>query len=115
MHSISIASRLWFTETVLGATLNFRASDEPNAVLFRVGISFDSLRQCHRSLSRSACLWTIKDGTLTVYGDTEQITLTFVTAQGEFYQGSISLYGEELEAFKSAIDSFAARETMHLN
>src|SRR5690349_18675002 len=103
MNSITIAPRLWFEETLLGATLNYRSSEDDDAVLFRVGMSFQSLLDCDRQLSQPACLWTIKDGSLSVYGDFEELTLTFCSVVGTLIQVGVSLYGEELKAFKYAI------------
>src|ERR1019366_7360135 len=72
MNSISIAPQLWFEETLLGATLNYQSSLNPEeGVLFRVGISFQSLIDCDNNLAHPACLWTIRDGSLSVYGDFE--------------------------------------------
>src|SRR5467141_2015339 len=107
--TISIAPRLWFEETVLGATLNYRSSDDPDAVLFRVGMSFKTLLDCHRSASKPACLWTIRDGSLSVYGDFEELTLTFCSVEGAFIQTGVSLYGEELKAFKYAVNALSCR------
>ena len=115
MALISIARCLWFEETNLGATLNYRCSDEPEGVLFRVGISHDSLRDCDHALAGSSCLWTIKDGSLSVYGDSEELTLTFCTANGTLLEAGVSLYGEELTAFKTAINAFASRHATSLN
>jgi len=115
MNSITIAPRLWFEETILGATLNYRASDDGDSVLFRVGMSFQSLQDCNDQLSKSSCLWTIRDGSLSVYGDSEEITLTFCSANGPFVQSELALYGEELRIFKYAIDAFASRKKTALN
>jgi hypothetical protein len=116
MNSITIAPRLWFDETLLGATLNFQSSDNPEeGVLFRVGMSFQSLMDCDRSLSKTACLWTIKDGSLSVYGDFEELTLTFCSVNGTLIQVGLSLFGEELKAFRYAVNSLAARKQIALN
>jgi len=115
MNSITIAPRLWFEETLLGATLNYQSSEEDNAVLFRVGMSFESLLDCERSLSKPACLWTIRDGSLSVYGDFEELTLTFCSVEGTLIQTGLSLYGEELKAFKYAINALACRRKVCLN
>ena len=116
MNSISIAPRLWFEETLLGATLNYQSSDDPqDGVLFRVGMSFQSLMDCDRSLSQAACLWTIKDGSLSVYGDFEELTLTFCAVDGTLIQLGLSLFGEELNAFRYAVNSLASRKKVALN
>jgi hypothetical protein len=116
MNSISIAPRLWFEETLLGATLNFQSAANPEeGVLFRVGMSFQSLIDCDKNLSKSACLWTIKDGSLSVYGDLEELTLTFCSVGGTLIQVGLSLYGEELNAFRYAVNSLAARKKIALN
>ena len=115
MALISIASCLWFEETPLGATLNFRATDGPRGIVFKVGISHDSLQGFNKSLCSSSCLWTIKDGSLTVYGDSEELSLTFCRISGEYREAAVSLYGEELEAFKTAINAFACRLQTNLN
>src|SRR5712664_1566469 len=100
--TITIAPRLWFEETILGGTLNYRSSDDPDAVLFRVGMSFKSLIECYKNLAKPACLWSIRDGSLSVYGDYEELTLTFCSVDGTLIQAGVSLYGEELKAFKYA-------------
>ncbi len=115
MNSIAIAERLWFEETLLGATLNYRSSEDPDCVLFRVGISFQSLQDCQRELSKSGCLWTIRDGSLSVYGDSEELTLTFCSCEGPFIQAALSLFGEELKVFKYAVSAFASRKQTALN
>jgi len=115
MNSITIAPRLWFDETLLGATLNYQCSDETSGVLFRVGLSFQSLLDCDKCLTRPACLWTIRDGSLSVYGDYEELTLTFCSVQGKLIQAGLSLYGEELKAFKYAINALAVRRQVARN
>jgi len=113
--TITINPRLWFEETLLGATLNYRSSDDRDAILFRVGMSFQSLIDCHRSSSKPACLWTIRDGSLSVYGDFEELTLTFCSVEGTLIQAGVSLYGEELLAFKYAVNALAYRKEVALN
>jgi hypothetical protein len=113
--TITIAPRLWFEETILGATLNYRSTDEPDAVLFRVGMSFASLIECHKNISKSASLWSIRDGSLSVYGDFEELTLTFCSVEGTLLQAGVSLYGEELNAFKYAVNALAYRKEVALN
>lgn len=115
MNSITIAPRLWFEETLLGATLNYQSSDMADAVLFKVGLSFQSLLDCDQNLARPACLWTIKDGSLSVYGDFEELTLTFCSVQGTLIQVGLSLFGEELNAFRYAVNALAARKKIALN
>ena len=115
MNSITIAPRLWFEETLLGATLNYQSSEDQEAVLFRVGLSFQSLLDCDRHLAKPACLWTIRDGSLSVYGDFEELTLTFCSVEGTLIQTGLSLYGEELKAFKYAVNALACRKKVSLN
>lgn len=115
MTTISIANHLWFEETELGATLNYRSDETPGGILFRVGISHDSLARCNAAMVGPYCIWTIGDGSLMIAGDSEQLTLTFSTAGSKLYQGGISLYGEELAAFKTAINAFACRRQTALN
>jgi hypothetical protein len=113
--TITIAPRLWFEETLLGATLNYRSSMEADATLFRVGMSFQSLIDCDKCVAKPACLWTIRDGSLSVYGDYEELTLTFCSVEGTLIQSALSLYGEELQAFKYAINALAFRKKVALN
>lgn len=113
--TITIAPRLWFEETALGATLNYRSSDSSDAVLFKVGMSYDSLRELARHFSRPACLWTIRDGSLSVFGDYEQLSMTFCSVEGAFLQAGLSLYGEELRVFKYAVNALAFRREVALN
>ena len=113
--TITISPRLWFEETLLGATLNYRPSDDEDAVHFRVGMSFQSLLDCNRNAMQQACLWTIRDGSLSVFGDQEELTLTFCSVQGTLIQSALSLYGEELNSFKYAINALAYRKQVALN
>ena len=113
--TITISPRLWFEETLLGATLNYRSSDDEEAIHFRVGMSFQSLMDCNRSVMQQGCLWTIKDGSLSVFGDQEELTLTFCSVQGTLIQSGLSLYGEELNGFKYAINALAFRKKVALN
>jgi len=115
MNSITVAEKLWFEETMLGATLNFWSHEQPEGVLFRVGISFKSLEECSRQLQGNSTMWAIKDGSLTIYGDREELTLTFTTVEGQYLECALSLYGEELKVFKYAINAFAARNKTYLN
>src|SRR5476649_1942590 len=115
MNSITIAPRLWFEETLLGATLNYRSSDDDEAILFRVGMSFQSLLDCDKSVAKPACLWSIRDGSLSVYGDFEELTLTFCSVEGTFLQAAFSLFGEELQMFKYAVNALAYRKEVALN
>lgn len=115
MYPITIAPRLWFEETLLGATLNYQSQDNPGGTLFRVGMSFQSLIDCDSTMTKPACLWTIRDGSLSVYGDFEELTLTFCSVDGTFIQAGLSLYGEELRAFKYAINALASRQKLALN
>ena len=114
-NSITIAPRLWFEETLLGATLNYQSSERQDGVLFRVGLSFQSLIDCDNCLAQPACLWTIRDGSLSVYGDFEELTLTFCSVEGKLIQAGVSLYGEELKAFKYAVNALAFRKKVALN
>jgi hypothetical protein len=116
MNSITIAPRLWFEETLLGATLNYQSSSDPEGgVLFRVGLSFQSLMDCEKNLSNPACLWTIRDGSLSVYGDFEELTLTFCSVEGTLIQAGVSLFGDELNSFRYAVNALAARKMLALN
>ena len=116
MNSITIAPRLWFEETLLGATLNYQSTDRPeDGVLFRVGLSFRSLIDCDKNMGKPACFWTIRDGSLSVYGDYEELTLTFCSVQGTLVQLGVSLYGEELNAFRYAVNALASRQQAALN
>ena len=115
MNSITVAEKLWFEETMLGATLNFCSQEHPEGVLFRVGISFKSLEECSQQLQGNSTMWAIKDGSLTIYGDREQLTLTFTSVDGQYLESALSLYGEELKVFKYAVNAFAARNRTYLN
>ena len=113
--TITISPRLWFEETLLGATLNYRSSDDDDAVLFRVGMSFQSLLDCNHSVMQQACLWTIRDGSLSVFGDQEEMTLTFCSVRDTLIQSGVSLIGEELNGFKYAVNALAYRKKVALN
>jgi hypothetical protein len=113
--TISIAESLWIEETHLGATLNFRSGSTSQDVLFRVGISHDSLRACYSALAAPSCFWTIRDGSFSIHGDEEGITLTFSANQNGVHQAGLSLYGEEMAAFKTAMFACACRRETALN
>ena len=98
MQAITIAERLWLEPTILGATLNF--SDEPHGWNYRVGISFQSLSECDKSLTHKGSIWTMRDKSLTVQGDRELI-LTF--CPGTYMERCVILKGDEKETFKSAV------------
>jgi len=116
MNSIKIAPRLWFEESLLGATLNYQSSNDPESgVFFRVGLSFHSLLDCDQRLGRLSCLWTIKDGSLCVRGDHEELTLIFSAVDGSPIQAGLSLFGEELQAFRYAVNALASRQMVSLN
>lgn len=78
-------------------------------------MSFDSLRECARRFSKPACLWTIRDGSLSVFGDFEELSITFCSVEGAFLQAGVSLYGEELRIFKYAVNALAFRREVALN
>ena len=113
--TITISPTLWFEETLLGATLNYRSSQDEQAIHFKVGMSFQSLLDCNHQVTQQACLWTIRDGSLSVFGDQEEMTLTFCSVQGTLIQTGVSLIGEELDAFKYAVNALAFRRKVALN
>lgn len=115
MYSINIADRLWFEETLLGATLNFQLSEGPRSVLFRVGISFRSLHDCDDALGRRHCSWVIRDGSLSIEGDVEELTLGFSGLADNRLHADVLLHGDELKAFRYAVNALAARQRIGLN
>lgn len=114
MHTINIADRLWFEETLLGATLNCQTSEGSDGVLFRVGISFQSLQDCDHLLRRGRGFWTICDGSLTIEGDMEELTLAFTSAADRFH-ADVLLHGDEPKKFRYAINALASRQRVGLN
>lgn len=115
MFTIGIADRLWFEETLLGATLHFQSGEGPAAILFKVGISFDSLAACDHAIGSRECHWHIRDGSLRVEGDPEGLDLTFSATNDHDVHAEISLYGEELKVFRYAVNALAARRAALLN
>jgi len=115
MNVINIGSRLWFDETPMGGTLNFQASEGPNGLLFQVGISFVSLRACSTKLGHHFSSWKIRDGSLAVYGDHEELSLHFSSADGQGYRADHVLRGKELKAFRYAVDALAGRPGFAFN
>ena len=96
----------------------FRLGESPDlddAVHFRVGMSYQSLLDCNHNVMQQACLWTIRDGSLSVFGDQEEMTLTFCSVQGTLIQRGVSLIGEELNGFKYAVNALAFRKKVALN
>lgn len=114
MNCISIADRLWFEETTLGATLNLQVSDDPDGVLFCVGISHRSLQKCDHDLGRGRSTWEIEDGSLSIEGDMEEMALTF-SSQKNHLQVDVLLHGDEPKMFRYAVNALAARQRVGLN
>jgi len=79
-----------------------------------VGISFRSLQECDQLLGRGRNLWTIRDGSLTIEGDMEELTLTFSSA-ADHLQADVLLHGDEPKKFRYAINALAARQRVGLN
>ena len=115
MQSINVADRLWFDEDLLGATLNFYSDCRPGGVLFRVGISFQSLQQCNIALSTSVCDWAIADGSLSIIGDREELSVAFTSLQGGDLQSVVKLRGIPLKTFKYVVSSLAFRQLISRN
>ena len=115
MYPITIAPRLWFEETVLGATLNYFTSDDPDATLFQVGLCYNSLSECDKALGRSGFVWTIRDGSFSINGDEEELRLRFSSVGGPSAEARVSLFGPELEAFRAVVNALAVRQRINLN
>jgi hypothetical protein len=115
MYPIAIGPRLWFEETMLGATLNYCSSETSDATLFQVGLSTQSLSECDKALGGPSCLWRIRDGSFSFYGDAEEIRLSFASLGGPCIQAQVSLYGAELEAFRAVVNALAFRQRINLN
>lgn len=115
MQSIAVSDKVWFEEDLLGATLNFYSDCRPGGVLFRVGISFKSLQECNQALCARACSWTIKDGTLSFYGDQEEISLSFMSLGKDQPKSAIVLRGSALKTFRYVVNSLAFRQIVASN
>lgn len=115
MNAISVSDKVWFEEDILGATLNFYSDCKPGGVLFRVGISYRSLQECNKALSAHICSWTIADGSLSFWGDQEEIALAFVSLGTQPVQSSIRFRGQALQMLRHAIGSLAYRQILATN
>jgi len=115
MSAMSIGERLFLKDDPRGATLVCRTGEGQEAIVFQVGMSTHSLIGLNQQLSQMACLWNIADGSLSIYGDSEELTLTFCSCRGPFVEVSVSLIGDDLKAFKWAVHAFASRHTARLN
>ena len=115
MEVIPIAQNLWFEEDPRGATLTCQAGEGEEATYFHVGISHQSLLEMNSALATSTPNWIIRDGSLLVEGDKEELTLHFCARQGPAVEAELSLFGLELKAFRWAINAFALRRSALLN
>jgi len=109
MTPIQIARHLWFEETAMGGTLNFQVAGKPESILFKVGISHDSLKACNVALSSHFAAWKIRDGSLSLYGDREEVALHFSAVDGSDVRADLVLRGKELYAFRYAINALSQR------
>jgi len=114
-NPIHIGEQLWFEETQLGSTLNFHFADIPGGILFKVGISYESLMECSKALDKLFSAWSIRDGSLALYGDREQLSLHFSAVDGSNLYADHVLRGRELRAFRYAISALAQREGFQRN
>jgi hypothetical protein len=112
MHKITIADHLWMEPTLLGVTLNY--SEGPRGLHFRVGISHYSVKDCDRALQNTACLWAVRDGSFSIFGDQGELTLTF-SAGKQPLQRRLVLSGQQLEDFKQAIGLFTEAAIPRMN
>jgi hypothetical protein len=114
-NAISIGERLWFEETPLGGTLHFQSSESAEGLLFQVGLSFQSLMDCAQALNGQFSQWTIRDGSLHVFGDHEELALRFSDPEGHVQGVSHILRGKELRVFRYAVFAIAQRQAVALN
>lgn len=107
---ITIGNQLWFESSYLGGTLNFRTGEGPDSLHFQVGISHASLSECYNSMSASFIEWSIRDCSLSVYGDQEELRLHFNSIDRPDLRADHVLRGRELRAFRYALHALACRD-----
>jgi hypothetical protein len=113
---INIDEALWFEGNREGGTLNFRTEgDGPEGLHFQVGISYRSLMECYETLSRGLVEWKIRDSSLAIYGDQEELLLHFNAPDHPEQRGDHVLRGRELSAFRYAVHALGSRFTALLN
>jgi len=112
---IAIGSDLWFEGTQEGGTLNFKTGVGQENLLFQVGISRASLEDCYRKLGKSIIEWKIRDCSLALFGDQEELRLHFCALEQPRHSAEHVLRGRELRIFRYAIYALASRFTSLLN
>jgi hypothetical protein len=112
---INIGSQLWFEGTYQGGTLNFRTDEDSDSLHFQVGISHASLAECYRLMSNTVIEWKIRDCSLTLIGDQEELRLHFCSLDRPDQSADHVLRGRELRAFRYALHALASRYTALLN
>ena len=113
MGSIAIGPQMWFETNVLGATLNYQAGQGTQGILFRIGLSHQSLAQCNDQMMRSDYHWTIRDGSLAMEGDHNYLSLTFTSPQDPELEQHLTLSGRELRLFRWTIHALASIPTLN--
>jgi len=115
---IKIGSDLWFEGTYLGGTLHFQTEssiEAPEGLHFQVGISFNSLLECYNRLGNSSISWKIRDQSLTLFGDQEELHLHFCNMEQPGQRADHVVRGRELKIFRYAIHALASHITSLLN
>ena len=112
---ITIGSQLWFEGTYQGGTLNFKTGEGPDSLHFEVGISHASLYECYRNTSDAFVQWRIRDCSLSIFGDQEELRLHFCATDRPDQRADHILRGRELKAFRYALHALASRFTALLN
>lgn len=112
---INIDRELWFQETPQGGTLNLQTVAAQTPLQFQVGISFASLMQLSRRISLPHVQWTIRDCSLTLLGDQEELRLHFCSLDGSNHTVDHILRGRELRLFCYAVHALASRHSASFN
>jgi len=112
---INIDADLWFEGSHEGGTLNFRSIEGAEKLHFMVGISYRSLLDCYEKLGQGLIEWKIRDCSLAIYGDQEELNLHFSAPDRPDQRADHVLRGRELSAFRYAVHALASRFTALLN
>jgi hypothetical protein len=112
---INIDADLWFEGNFEGGTLNFKTEEGAERLHFQVGISYKSLMDCYEKLGQGVIQWKIRDCSLAIHGDQEELLLHFSAPDCPGRRADHVLRGREFHAFRYAVHALASRFTALMN
>ena len=83
--------------------------------MYNVALHVYEIFECYRSLSDALVQWRIKDCSLSIFGDQEELRLHFCATDRPDQSADHILRGRELRAFRYALHALASRHTALLN